>query len=79
MTERERLFAEARRLKGQIEQRFAEAEAVHLDADPDGALTVALAYVNGLLNGDVYVAPETGMPARRDRGWKIRRTDLEAL
>jgi hypothetical protein len=71
MTERERLFARARRTKAEIEQIFTDCAlwnehstarkngAAPIDPDPDGSLTIALAYVNGILSGDVYVAPET--------------------
>lgn len=68
MTERERLFQRARTLKGDIEQVFTDTAAWNdlarkpgeapIDPDPDGTLACLLAYVNGILSGEVYVAPE---------------------
>ncbi len=65
---RESFFVRAQQNKAEIEELFATMEhwnRTHpeeepIDVDPDGALRSALAYYNGILNGDVYIAPERG-------------------
>ena len=65
---RKSFFVRARKLKAEIEQQFLDAdhwnrshpEEEPIDIDPDGALRSCLAYCDGILNGEVYIAPERG-------------------
>lgn len=65
---REDFFTRARASKAEMEQIFIDCaywnehvrkpHETPIDPDPDGALVTALAYVDGILSGDVYIAPE---------------------
>lgn len=62
------ILAEADRIARDIRQIFTDCASWNenvrkpheapIDPDPDGALACALAHCDGLLNGDVYLAPE---------------------
>lgn len=69
---RESFFVRARRIKAEVEQIFRDAaywnqyvrapDQEPIDPDPDGALLSLIAYCDGILNGDVYIAPERPTP-----------------
>lgn len=77
MTERERILAEAKRIKREIEidlntiaywnAHVRRPDEAPIEPDPNGTMRSCLAYCDGILNGDVHLRPEDGTPARRDR------------
>ena len=62
------LIARARRMKLEIEldlntiahwnAHVRRPDEDPIDPDPDGSYAMCLAYCNGILNGEVYLAPE---------------------
>lgn len=75
LMDRESFFRRAKRIKADIEQMFLDCDHWNrhvrvksedpIDPDPDGALQSALAYLDGVLNGEVYIAPDRS----RGDGW----------
>lgn len=64
------LIARAKHMKREIEldlntvahwnEHVRKPDEEPIDPDPDGTYAMCLAYVNGILNGEVYLAPEKG-------------------
>ncbi len=60
------IIAEAKRQKANVESLFRDCASWNdahpheepIDADPDGTMACLLAYLDGILNGAVYLAPE---------------------
>jgi hypothetical protein len=70
------IIAQAKRMKREIEldlntiahwnEHVRKPDEDPIDPDPDGVYASCLAYCNGILNGDVYLAPDHGeRPIRR--------------